>query len=158
MIQHHLLFFIYDDHSYPKGLIVAFKLKSKSDVGSTEQNDNHEADNGNKDNGKIDGEVKSIDNVIEETEQKDSENVVNDEKDSGEKKDDSGEKPEESSLGSEEKEIEDGEKSSSPSKEAEVKTTGEKKSTAAAYKEDMNVVMREDLKGVFQKYGTVKVS
>lgn len=50
---------------------------------------------------------------------------------------------------------EDGEKSSEGSMEKGEEK--EEKSAVATYKDDMNVVMREDLKGVFNKFGTVKV-
>ena len=33
----------------------------------------------------------------------------------------------------------------------------DEKFSAASYKDNMNVVLREDLKGVFEKFGTVKV-
>lgn len=46
---------------------------------------------------------------------------------------------------------------SSDGKDTEKVEEKEHKSTASAYKDDMNVVMREDLKDVFQKFGTVKV-
>ncbi|XP_031264118.1 la protein 1-like [Pistacia vera] len=49
---------------------------------------------------------------------------------------------------------EDGEKSSEGSMEKGEEK--EEKSAVATYKDDMNVVMREDLKGVFKKFGTVK--
>lgn len=50
---------------------------------------------------------------------------------------------------------EDGKKSSeNPTEKSEEK---EGKSAIATYKDNMDVVMREDLKGIFQKFGTVKV-
>lgn len=147
-----------EEASYPKGLIVAFTLKSKSGGGSAEYKDNHEPAIANKDNSEIDGEVVSTENVIEETEQKTSENVNSDEENCGKNAEDRKEKSDEkANLESEGKKIEDGEKSTEgPIKTTEVKTKGEEKYTADVYKGNMDVVLREDLKGVFQKYGTVK--
>ncbi|KAJ4842979.1 hypothetical protein Tsubulata_017450 [Turnera subulata] len=106
---------------YPKGLLVAFKLKSNStDEQSGEQNGAQEHIKEDKEKspeseeGKTGGEEASEAKATEgEGEEKASEN---------------------------------------PTK----KDQEERKTTAAAYKNDMNVVMREDLKAVFGKFGNVK--
>ncbi|KAH0989804.1 hypothetical protein GBA52_001287 [Prunus armeniaca] len=102
---------------YPKGLIVAFTLKSTSDKGSAEHSDEE-----------IPGE-----DVKENKENADEKN---------------------SSDGGEGKETGDGENPS----EVPTAKSGEKEErlSAAAYKDNMDVVMREDLKSVFQNFGTVK--
>ncbi|XP_022754562.1 la protein 1 isoform X1 [Durio zibethinus] len=88
------------EEKYPKGLLVAFTLKSISAGDSQEQN-------------------------------------VSDEL------------TKEGATGSEQKTTEN----DNDSKE---KIDDKHKSTASVYKDDMNVVLREDLKDVFQKFGTVK--
>ncbi|TYI17498.1 hypothetical protein ES332_A07G028500v1 [Gossypium tomentosum] len=89
------------EEKYPKGLLVAFKLKSASAGDSAEQNGSDEkktAENEN-DKEKVDDKHGSpIDKVVEK----------------------------------------------------------ENKSSISIYKDDMNVVLREDLKDVFEKFGTVK--
>ncbi|XVE97547.1 hypothetical protein REPUB_Repub03eG0028700 [Reevesia pubescens] len=106
------------EEKYPKGLLVAFTLKSISAGDSAEQNGSDEV-------------VK--DGATESSEQKTTEN-----------EDDNEEKIDESS---------DGVDTKNPIQKTEEK---EHKSTASFYKDDMNVVLREDLKDVFRKFGTVK--
>lgn len=145
------------ESTYPKGLIVSFTLKRAG--GSTEHNGTHEPANDNADVGKTNKDIDSKENVTGETEDKASENANNDEENSGEDiEKESEEKVEEkTSLESEGKETEDGQKSSEGCDlKGEEKATGEQKPTAATYKDNMDVVMREDLKSVFQKFGTVK--
>ncbi|CAL5359122.1 unnamed protein product [Camellia sinensis] len=142
---------------YPKGLIVAFTLKSMSVGGSAVQSDGHELANENVDVCKTDGELDSMLNATVETEEKVPEDVKGD----GEKPKDDIEKEskqkvdEKTSLESEQKETEDEENLDSPIEKDEDKTTGER-NRAAVYKDNKDVVLREDLKAVFQKYGTVK--
>lgn len=145
--------------SYPKGLIVAFSLKSMADdVGSAKRNGTHEPAN-DFTNSRTDGDHDASDNAIKETEQV-PENVNKDNKSEeipGENvgKEDGEKLAEKNGLKSEGKETEDGEKpSEGPTVDGE---ENEGKSTAVIYKDNMNVVLREDLKGVFQKFGTVKV-
>lgn len=102
-------------NSYPKGLIVAFKLKS-----TASENDI---------------EVKSSDvkpdsmELVTESINEESEPKVD-------------VKPADSEEGEEDK--------NSP-------LNGEKKTSADMYKDNKDVVLREDLKSVFEKFGTVKV-
>lgn len=115
------------DHcSYPKGLIVAFTLKSSSDKDSTEKNGTPEETK--KEAGDVNAEDGEKDN---------KENV-----------------DEKNSLDGEEKKTEDGEKPSEGVKEGEKE---EKLNAVETYKDNMDVVMREDLKILFGKFGTVKV-
>lgn len=145
---------IYNDCSYPKGLIVAFTLKSKSNRGSTEKIDTNDTANDVKTISKTDGELDSSEIVNTETEKMVADDVSKDEKTPGEniEKDDKENVDENNGLGSEEKETKDVEES------PEAGGDKEEKSSASFYKDDMNVVLREDLKVIFQKFGTVKVS
>uniref|UniRef100_A0A2N9J4A7 La protein 1 n=1 Tax=Fagus sylvatica TaxID=28930 RepID=A0A2N9J4A7_FAGSY len=142
--------------NYPKGLIVAFTLKSKSNGGSTEQNDTNDAANGVKTVSKEDGGLDSSENANKEIETMVTDDVSKGEKTPGEnnEKDDKENVDENNGLGSVEKETEDVEES--PEGPIEMGDEKEDKSAATVYKDDMNVVLREDLKDLFQKYGTVK--
>ncbi|KAI3506232.1 hypothetical protein L1887_28588 [Cichorium endivia] len=105
-----------NEEDYPKGLIVAFKLKSTD---SSNEKGN---------------EVKSSDGVdVKETE----------------------EKPDSMELEpkTDEKTEEDEDKKKSSENEEKTET---KKTSADMYKDNKDVVLREDLKSVFQKFGTVK--
>ncbi|CAI9093492.1 OLC1v1029000C1 [Oldenlandia corymbosa var. corymbosa] len=121
------------EEDYPKGLILAFKLKSISPEGNSEQNGAHE---------------KTAEISLE------SENVENDQgnDDNVEK----GEGKDEENDGVETgPEVSDSvEKSSIVQKDEQAST--EKKTTASSFKDDKNVVLREDLKILFGKFGTVK--
>lgn len=129
------------DNSYPKGLIVAFTLKNKSAGCSEEKNGSHKPANDSSNACKPDGEPDSSDNATAiESEQKASENES-----SGE-----GKVEEKTELDGE-----DGDKSSDGSIEKVEEKEG--KTSIDTYKDNMDVVMREDLKSVFQKFGTVKV-
>ncbi|KAI4316145.1 hypothetical protein L6164_024152 [Bauhinia variegata] len=115
--------------SYPRGLIIAFKLKCMSDGvpaekdGTCQHNDINSVS-------KTD-EQKPLEDAAEENEQKVSENI---------------DKGEENHGKGEEKETEVEEKTQET----------DEKFSAASCKDNMDVVMREDLKGVFEKFGTVK--
>ncbi|KAK9683721.1 hypothetical protein RND81_10G160600 [Saponaria officinalis] len=201
-----------EEASYPKGLIVAFTLKSKSSGDVSKQNGTEEHVS-EMEVSKTDGE--SVANVSEEaskvsedskdgSEEKkevacdesnadkemktDGESVANvseeaskvseDSKDGSEEKkevacdesnadkemkeiDDSEEKKDlasdESNGDKEVKESNDGEKTSeNADKKDEQKKPTEGKPTAASFKNNQDVVIREDLKAVFEKFGTVK--
>ncbi|KAL6216457.1 hypothetical protein ACLB2K_009680 [Fragaria x ananassa] len=113
------------EEDYPKGLIVAFTLKSSSDKDSAEKNGTPEETK--KEAGDVNAEDGEKDN---------KENV-----------------DEKNSLDGEEKKTEDGEKPSEGVKEGEKE---EKLNAVETYKDNMDVVMREDLKILFGKFGTVK--
>ncbi|GLT48232.1 hypothetical protein SLA2020_218700 [Shorea laevis] len=112
--------------NYPKGLLVAFTLKNISAMDSSDQNGSDKL---------------AKDDATEGSEQKLLENDSDKEKEVDEKNE---------SL---EMDTKYGDKSSeSPAEKDE--NLGVK--PPSAYKNDMNVVLREDLKDVFQKFGTVK--
>ncbi|XWS72568.1 hypothetical protein CRYUN_Cryun02cG0051000 [Craigia yunnanensis] len=110
------------EEKYPKGLLVAFALKSISAGDSAEQNGSDEL---------------AKDGATGRSEQNTTEN----DNDNKEKIDDK------------HVSLSDGIDTKSHIQKVEEK---EHKSTASVYKDDMNVVLREDLKDVFQKFGTVK--
>lgn len=129
-----------DDHSYPKGLIVAFALKkASSSEAPEEQNGADKPENG------VNCEEALL--VSEEAAKKDeevpAENLEN-----------------KNEMESDEKETKEEEKASeedSPAAEEESEKK-EERPRAASFINNKDVVMREDLKAVFQKFGTVKVS
>ncbi|CAA3028521.1 la 1, partial [Olea europaea subsp. europaea] len=125
---------------YPEGLIVAFKLKRNSSGGSEEQNGTVAPVNNIGGAPKTDGEQDTPQNITEETEQNVSGDV-----DEGNDKDnvEENEENEEDTTGAE-------------NEVQESKGLGEEKSTIADYKDNKDVVLREDLKSIFQKFGTVK--
>ncbi|GMH12425.1 hypothetical protein Nepgr_014266 [Nepenthes gracilis] len=142
-----------EEADYPKGLIVAFTLKSVSS--GSKQNGSHGPVNNEVGASKInDGE--SVGNVSQET-NKVSENGRNDgaEKNAGEEeskeKDNDGSGP-----GNEEGKEAKGDEKSSDGANDGAKAVSEEKSKIAAFKDNMDTVLREDLKAVFGKYGTVK--
>jgi lupus La protein len=113
---------------YPKGLIVAFTLKKKAtaEYGTESQPANNGA-NGSEKN----GEVHSSENAAEDGEKKALENVDM----------------------SEDKSVIDNE---DEEKSAEKNEEKEEKLNFDALKDDMNFVLRDDVKAVFQKYGNLK--
>lgn len=128
-----------------------------SDGGSTEQNGTNDTANDDKIVCKTEGGLDSSENETRETEKTVVKNVNEDEETPEENiEKDNKENVDRNGLESEEKETEGIEKS--PEGPTEMSDEKEEKRTAASYMDDMNVVLREDLKGVFQKYGTVKVS
>ncbi|KAJ6862438.1 la protein 1-like [Populus alba x Populus x berolinensis] len=131
--------------NYPKGLIIAFALKNKLAGGSAEQNGAQEP--ANDDANACDGGSNSSENLTNENEQKVPENIKTDEENNGEEVD--GDNGSESTVikTEEEKSYED------PNEKEEVK----EKPNPAASKDDKNVVLREDLKAVFEIFGIVKV-
>ncbi|CAN4076544.1 unnamed protein product [Withania somnifera] len=140
---------------YPKGLIIAFKLKRISAESSTEQNGNHKTASesasapeteGNKDATKDNVEV-TAEKVPEDI--KDEENNENIEK--GDEKD-----AEDGSGETDVQNLEVAEKSMDNPTEDDEQAPAEEKLSIAACKDNKDIVMREDLKSVFQKFGTVK--
>ncbi|XP_057434673.1 la protein 1 [Lotus japonicus] len=118
------------DEYYPKGLIIAFKLKSISDEVPSEQNGVDQQANDNAVVSKTDEKIPS-EITSEKNDEKVSENVDNDE---------------------ENNEIKDGKKT----QDEEKNPKADEKLSAAACKDNMDVVLREDLKRVFEKFGAVK--
>lgn len=124
-------FFFHFYNSYPKGLIIAFKLKSISDEVPSEQNGVDQQANDNAVVSKTDEKIPS-EITSEKNDQKVSENADNDE---------------------ENNEIKDGKNT----QDEEKNPKADEKLSAAACKDNMDVVLREDLKRVFEKFGAVKV-
>ncbi|WCJ29827.1 La protein 1 [Euphorbia peplus] len=126
-----------NEPSYPKDVIVAFTLKiSSSEVSVAKDGDSEKADEG----------LDSSRNACQEDEPKVSDNQEM-------KIDEKEEKVDEENV-SETKELGEDEKSL---EEPTTKDKGqEEKRKVDTYRNDMNVVMREDLKAVFGKFGTVK--
>ncbi|XP_007012058.2 PREDICTED: la protein 1 [Theobroma cacao] len=121
---------------YPKGLLVGFTLKSISAGDSAEQNGSDELAKDGPNACKIEVGLDS------------GKATGSSEKKTTENDNDNKEKIEEKHVVWSE-----GMNTKNPIQKVEEK---EDKSTASIYKNDMNVVLREDLKGVFQKFGTVK--
>ncbi|XP_058203951.1 la protein 1 [Rhododendron vialii] len=146
--------------TYPKGLIIAFTLKSMSAGSSAEQKDGHEAIKQNMDVCEADGERDSTLHATEEAEEKVSGCVNGDEEVPGENVEKVSEEKvdEKTILESEGKETGDGENpdSSIEKEKNDKKVAEEGKPTAVLYRDNKDVVLREDLKAVFQKYGNVK--
>ncbi|XP_021739211.1 la protein 1-like [Chenopodium quinoa] len=136
-----------EEANYPKGLIVAFTLKSKSSGDESKQNGSAEHASEaevSKTNG---GE--SVTNGTEEADkaaESDKNGTVED--------------ADEAATGTpdeEEKETEGEEKSSDSADKKDVeKAAPEGRNAVESYKDNMDVVIREDLKALFQKFGTVK--
>ncbi|KAK6140939.1 hypothetical protein DH2020_025332 [Rehmannia glutinosa] len=141
---------------YPKGLIVAFKLKKISAEDSSEQNVNNESMSDNANVSKKDGEQDKMQVSSEETKLEvsedgtDTKNHVENAEESEEKESDK------AGAESEAKESGDTEKSPDIPNEKDDQGPGEQKRTIEAYKDNKDVVLREDLKSIFQKFGTVK--
>ncbi|EEF45909.1 la protein 1 [Ricinus communis] len=168
--------------TYPKGLVVAFTLKGVSAGGSVEQDGGQEPVSVDANASKADGEPKSLENASEENKEKLSENISadkeNDEMNIEEEKEEKIDEENGSENVSADKEnhemnIEevkeekiDGENGSeskgteTEGKSSEDPIAKEKKKEehvkADSYRDNMNVVMREDLKAIFEKFGTVK--
>ncbi|KAK7293868.1 hypothetical protein RJT34_16745 [Clitoria ternatea] len=115
--------------SYPKGLLIAFKLKGISNDAPSEQNNVDQQVNDN--------------NVISKTDQQNPSETVAEESDRISENADNGK--ENNGVGEGKETVGEVEKK---------ETDG--KISAAAYKDNKDVVLREDLKGVFEKFGTVK--
>ncbi|XP_074276517.1 la protein 1 [Silene latifolia] len=132
-----------EEPSYTKGLIVAFKLKSKSSGGDSKQNGAQEHLS-EMEASKTDGETAT--NAADQ----ESENPKDDSEGIKEIASD------ESIPNKEVKEGEDSEKSSESAEKKDGEKVVEAKTTMASYKDNMDVVIREDLKALFEKFGTVK--
>ncbi|XAR70877.1 hypothetical protein NMG60_11027912 [Bertholletia excelsa] len=143
---------------YPKGLIVAFKLKCLSAVGSAAQNGSTTNENGNV--RKSDEESNAMLNATIEAEAE--EQVSGDVKCEEEKPRDDVDKEDEekvdgqASFENDAKATDNKEDLGSPIEKDEDEAAGKEQPTAVLYKDNKDVVLREDLKSVLQKYGNVK--
>ncbi|CDP16159.1 unnamed protein product [Coffea canephora] len=134
------------EEDYPRGLIVAFKLKKISVEGATEQNGNHEsaADDVNTLNSEeAKGDAVQTADTRDEQENREA-NV-----EGGKEKDEENDGPENELQASS-----DTEKPGSAQKDN--RDSSEEKLSIASYRDNKDVVLREDLKSVFGKFGTVK--
>lgn len=145
--------FGYFDSSYPKGLIVAFTLKSKLTDDSAAKNGSEEPPSDSVDISKVEAEPSSGEQTVELSEdakvkeENHKENVNTESEDKVE---------DEPTMESDQAEDEKEPNNISIQKE-EAKAVAEGNSTAIMYKDNKNVVLREDLKKVFKKFGSVKV-
>ncbi|KAL2346905.1 hypothetical protein Fmac_000905 [Flemingia macrophylla] len=158
------------EENYPKGLIIAFKLKSISD--DSKQNGVEQEANDNSVVSIADENTPS-EIASGENDQKVAENVDNDEENNGlkeaketESEENNGMEEAKETESEENNEMKEGKETGNEEKN-EMKggkiTKGEEKNrqagekfSAAAYRDNMDVVSREDLKTVFEKFGTVK--
>ncbi|CAA0810579.1 La protein 1 [Striga hermonthica] len=131
---------------YPKGLIVAFKLKKISGQDSTGQNGTHKSTSNDKpDVSEKDGDQDKMQVASEGIKVEGSEDVVIE--------DVKGEEKTPDKVGADDTEAQE---SSDVQTEKEVQGPGEGKKNFEAYKNNKDVVIREDLKIIFQKFGAVK--
>lgn len=142
--------------NYPKGLIVAFTLKSKSAVDSA-VNCSQELASDNADVCKMDSEPTPMKDFTEQADEKVCEDVKIDEKSSKDNNETKIEEKVEGEPSSEGEQAEKGKESlGSPIQKDEAKAGGEDNLAATMYKDNKDVVLREDLKMVFQKFGVVR--
>lgn len=139
--------------SYPKGLIVAFTLKSTSSGSTAEGNESHGV--ADKTECKTDEGLDSSKNDSEKTVQIEETNLSKDEEIKESADDKNGEAVEKNDSGNE-KSLEVEEQSMDDT--VDEHEEAEEKPTAFQSRNNMNVVSREDLKAVFRKFGSVKVS
>lgn len=140
---------VFYDNSYPKGLIVAFTLKSKSADDSAVNDGSEGLATESVNISKVEAEPNSgvqTDELSEDAKVKE-ENMETKSVEMIEE-----EQTLESDQAEDEKETDD-----IPIQNEEAKAGAEGNSTAIMYKDNKNVVLREDLKKVFKKYGSVKV-
>ncbi|KAH6760617.1 hypothetical protein C2S51_017566 [Perilla frutescens var. frutescens] len=141
---------------YPKGLIVAFTLKSLFDEDSIKQNGNDKQTGDNLDVSKKDAHQEKTQVDSEETKKEVSEDVKDmaDHVENSEK----GEEKVRDANGAEAevKECDDTEKSADVPSEKEDLGSGEERPNIAACMDNKDVVLREDLRSIFQKFGKIK--
>ncbi|XP_023545520.1 la protein 1-like [Cucurbita pepo subsp. pepo] len=140
------------ESNYPKGLIVAFTLKNVSSGSSAEENGSHGVA-ADKTECKPDERLDSSKNDSEKTEQIGEEANMSKDEEIKSADDNNGEANKKNDLGNEEKpEVEERTTNDTVNEHEE----DEEKPTAAKFTNNMNVVSREDLKVIFQKFGSVK--
>ncbi|KAL4193982.1 hypothetical protein AMTRI_Chr05g66510 [Amborella trichopoda] len=156
-----------EDNSYPKGLIVSFKLKSMSEDESKGHNSNvetetesegkvlEEAGKPSEDSTVEDSKKESEDGVKEDT-KKESKNEPGDSAMEDAKKECEDGATEEAKKESENKAIEDVNKESDDKTTEDVKGDGDGKTLEDTNKGSEETILREDIKSVFAKFGTVK--
>ncbi|CAL1373485.1 unnamed protein product [Linum trigynum] len=140
---------------YTKGLIVAFKLKSISTGDETKQNGNQESVKDGEPVSKAADEMPttSVEKTTEEAQGKSSEDDADNNKEEGAAMD-TEKVDNENVSGNEETKNEEEEESNKDSVEKDVKQGN--RFDLAACKNDKNVMLREDLKAAFSKFGAIK--
>lgn len=152
------LWFDFFINSYPKGLIVAFTLKSKSAGNSAVNGGGSEPASESVDVPKVDLNPDSVKAETEQTDEK-TETVKVKEESTEENNLIKSEEMVEDKPTVESDQAEQGKESVDvPVQKEEAKAGTEGNSAATMYKDNKDVVLREDLKKVFQKFGFVKVS
>ncbi|XP_073149484.1 la protein 1 [Henckelia pumila] len=137
---------------YPQGLIVAFRLKSITAEDDSEQNGNHKSMSDGVDAPEKDGDQALPLNTSGDTtldilvDVKDIENDEENVEGVGEEVDDT----------DAETVVQKSEKSSDVTDDKEEQGSREERTNVKAYKDDPDVVLREDLKVIFKKFGNVK--
>ncbi|CAI0408513.1 unnamed protein product [Linum tenue] len=140
---------------YTKGLIVAFKLKSISTGDEAKQNGNQESVKDGEPVSKAADEMPttSVEKTTEEAQGKSSENDADSNKEEGAAMD-TEKVDNENVSGNEETKNDEEEESNKDSVEKDVKQGN--RFDLAACKNDKNVMLREDLKAAFSKFGAIK--
>ncbi|CAN1218706.1 La protein 1 [Linum perenne] len=141
-----------DHHSYPKGLIVAFKLKNISTGDQAEQNNSGETVDTDGTDAKPTEPLTSVEKTAEENQEKAPEEANKKEETAAMDTENVEEGDKEKESENKENKLE--EESSKDTVDKNVKKEG--RIDIAACKEDKNVVLREDLKAVFGKFGAIK--
>ncbi|KAF5743262.1 la protein 1 [Tripterygium wilfordii] len=143
-----------DVFGYPKGVVVAFTLKSFLAGDSMTHNGTHDLVKESANGCKIDGDMNSSEISTTKTNDEFSENAKAGEGNPAGNIKENKEVDEENKSANKRVEGEEGEKLSEGLKEKSEEK--DEKQTPKSCKDNKNVVLREDLKEVFQKYGTVK--
>ncbi|CAJ1973865.1 unnamed protein product [Sphenostylis stenocarpa] len=146
-----------EEESYPKGLIIAFKLKSTSNEIPSDQNGVDQQANDNSAVPKT-GEKPHFEIAPGENDQKVDEdnNERKDAKETGSQDDNEMKEAKEAESKENSKTKETKRNETKETEGGEKKLQAGEKFSAAAYKDNMDVVSREDLRSVFEKFGTVK--
>ncbi|CAN1785192.1 La protein 1, partial [Linum perenne] len=139
-------------HSYPKGLIVAFKLKNISTGDQAEQSNSGETVDTDGTDAKPTEPLTSVEKTAEENQEKAPEEANKKEETAAMDTENVEEGDKEKESENKENKLE--EESSKDTVDKNVKKEG--RIDIAACKEDKNVVLREDLKAVFGKFGAIK--
>ncbi|CAN1218704.1 La protein 1 [Linum perenne] len=138
--------------NYPKGLIVAFKLKNISTGDQAEQNNSGETVDTDGTDAKPTEPLTSVEKTAEENQEKAPEEANKKEETAAMDTENVEEGDKEKESENKENKLE--EESSKDTVDKNVKKEG--RIDIAACKEDKNVVLREDLKAVFGKFGAIK--
>ncbi|MCD9645865.1 hypothetical protein HAX54_035175 [Datura stramonium] len=140
---------------YPKGLIIAFKLKRISGGSSTEQNGNHKPATESASAPETESNNDTTKDNVEVTDEKVPEDIKDEDNNENVEKGDE-KNAEDGSGETDVQNPEVGERSMDSPTEDDEQAPAKEKLSVAACRDNKDIVMREDLKSVFQKFGTVK--